>query len=74
MNFDLLELQPEYYEQLHTALHFADPASWCEMFNNWEHMELREDLKTGNDFYLLNQANWTKLKTVFGGGPEIPFF
>lgn len=59
---------------MHTALHFADPASWCEMFNNWEHMELREDLKTGNDFYLLNQANWTKLKTVFGGGPEIPFF
>ena len=44
------------------------------MFNNWEFMELLEDLSLGNDYHLLNQANWTKLKVAFGGGPEIPFF
>lgn len=44
------------------------------MFNNWEFMELLEDLSIGNDYHLLNQANWTKLKVAFGGGPEIPFF
>ena len=56
------------------ALNYADPSTWCEMFNNWEFMELLEDLSLGNDYHMLSQANWTKLKVAFGGGPEIPFF
>ena len=28
----------------------------------------------GQDYHLLNQTNWTKLRAAFGGGPEIPFF
>ena len=37
-------------------------------------MSLLEDIEQGKDFHLLTQANWTKLKQAFGGGPEIPFF
>ena len=37
-------------------------------------MELRAGLALRQDMYLLNMATWTKLKTSFGGGPEIPFF
>lgn len=74
MNFDLLQLQPEYLEKLQVALHHADPATWCDMFNDWEYMELMQELVHGRDYYLLNQTNWTKLRAAFGGGPEIPFF
>ena len=65
---------PEYQEKLQPALHYSDPSTWCATFNNWEFMALREDVAAGEDFHLLNQTNWTKLKTAFGGGPEIPFF
>ena len=33
-----------------------------------------DDLRQGEHYHLLTQANWTKLKQAFGGGPEIPFF
>lgn len=44
------------------------------MFNNWEYMELRDDIEFQRDYKLLTLTNWTKLKSAFGGGPEIPFF
>lgn len=44
------------------------------MFNSWEHMALKDDLRLQNDFQLITLALWTKLKLAFGGGPEIPFF
>ena len=68
------ELHGDYQGQLETTLHYTNPANWCEIYNNWEHMQLRDDLQVATDFYLLTMANWTKLKTAFGGGPEIPFF
>jgi hypothetical protein len=68
------ELQPEYAKQLEVALHFTDPKEWCTIFNNWEHMQLREDLVLSKDFYMLNLTTWTKLKIACAGGPEIPFF
>jgi len=37
-------------------------------------MELKDGLRLTSDFHLLSLANWTKLKTAFGGAPEIPFF
>ena len=65
---------PEYSTQLEVAFNYTDPANWCEMFNNWESMELREGLVLGSDYHMLNLSNWAKLKAAFGGGPEIPFF
>ena len=44
------------------------------MFNDWEKMALKPSLKFGPDFKLITMANWTKLKSSFGGGPEICFF
>lgn len=67
-------MQPEYSRQLEMAFNYTEPSKWCEMFNNWEFMELRQDLRLTADFHLLSLANWTKLKTAFGGAPEIPFF
>ena len=52
----------------------ADPQTWCEVFNDWGNMALKDDLETLKDFYLLRQSIWTKLLKAFGGGPEIPFF
>mmetsp|Transcript_43588 Transcript_43588/g.57741 ORF Transcript_43588/g.57741 Transcript_43588/m.57741 type:complete len:81 (-) Transcript_43588:1510-1752(-) len=74
MNFDLLNLEDEYASLLQVALNYADPAEWCQMFNSWQLMTLREDLQFGPDFRLITLSNWTKLKMAFGGGPEIPFF
>ena len=56
------------------AFNYADPAEWCSMFNNWKSMTLREELRFGEDFHLLTLPTWTKLRSAYGGGPEIPFF
>ena len=44
------------------------------MFNSWDELNLMDDCKAGEHYHLLSQQNWTKLKSTFGGGPEIPFF
>jgi hypothetical protein len=37
-------------------------------------MTIRSDLKPGQDYYLLNVSNYSKIQTTFGGAPEICFF
>ena len=37
-------------------------------------MTLKEENELNKDFYMLTQAQFTKLRKAFGGGPEIPFF
>ena len=64
----------EYQSQLESAINYADPATWCDMFNSWDELNLMDDIKAGEHYHLLSQQNWTKLKQAFGGGPEIPFF
>ena len=74
MNFDLLQLGPTYQSQLEWAFNYADPMTWCDNFNDWEQMSLLEGIQHGEHYKLISQSNWTKLKQLFGGGPEIPFF
>jgi hypothetical protein len=66
-------MEPHYtnqYSKLHTKL----PDTWSNLFSNWNHMSLREDLKNEVDFKLINQPLWSKLLHAFGGAPEISYF
>ena len=51
----------------------TDQKDWY-LFNNWDFMTIKEDIVEGNDYYIITQSNWMKLKATFGGAPEIPFF
>lgn len=73
MNFDLLELDLLYCSRMQTLLK-KDPKRWSEYMNDWEHMALKENLKTGVDYCLVSLQNWMRLVSSFGGGPEIPLF
>ena len=53
---------------------YTDPKEWCNIYNNWEHMSLKDNIRLKDNFYLITLAVWMKLKLAHGGGPEIPFF
>ena len=55
------DLQPEYSQKLEVTFQHADPQTWCEVFNDWAHMALKDELVTLKDFYLVRQSTWVKL-------------
>ena len=71
------DLEPKYAAKVHEIFDNKDgdnQESGGFSFTNWEYMTIKEGLEEGQDYYMLTQGNWMKLKATFGGAPEIPFF
>lgn len=47
--------------------------TWNEPLN-WTETSLRDDLEEGRDYMLVSRELWKRMKTWFGGGPEIDVF
>lgn len=48
------QLGATYQSQLEWAFNYADPATWCDNFNDWEEMNLMDDMKLGVHYQLLS--------------------
>ena len=58
MNFDLVQLEPEYTQVYEETIEYADATTWCDIFNNWQFMQLRTDLVPGEHFRCITMDQW----------------